>query len=115
MNEIQQLLRHAQPGADASVAGHIERGERIAAAINPHWGLSTVRAWKVKHLRWFLLAHCENVSPATLYDYWRTIRVLAAALNRLHDWEPYLHGPWLRSGSGGRRPKLAGRARAKCL
>jgi hypothetical protein len=113
MSEIQQLLLHAQPGADASVAGHIDRGERIAAEINQRWDLSTVRAWKVKHLRWFLIEHCKIAAPTTRYDYWRTIRVLAAALDRLRDWEPHLRGPWVRSGSGGRKAKLAGRARGR--
>src|SRR5690349_8885385 len=90
MSEIHNLLRRAQPGANKTVIDHIARGERIADAIRDRWGLMTARAWKVKHLRWFLNEHCKPpMASTTRYDYWRTARALAAALGRWDDWEPH--------------------------
>lgn len=112
MSEIFQLLRKSQPGAVTTIGSHIKRGEKIVTEINRRWGVTTVRRWQVKHLRWFLQEYCKAMAPATRYDYWRTIRVMVAALDRQFDWEPHLQGQWVRVGVGGRRPKLAGRARA---
>lgn len=111
IREISRLLRSAHPGAHQTVTGHVARGARIAAAIKSRWGLQTARQWQAKHMRWILERWCpsQGFSSATRYDYWRTVRALAAALRRWSNWQPYLHGPWEQIGIGGRRPKLAGR------
>ena len=48
------LLKRSLPGSKSSVAGHIERGERIAQAIQQRFGISEPRQWQAKHLRWVL-------------------------------------------------------------
>jgi hypothetical protein len=109
MSEMHRLLVRSQPGARVTVAAHIARAERIAEAINERWDFSTARQWRAKHVRWFLAERCTSVTMqvSTRYDYWRTVRVIAAALGQLGNWEPHLRGDWCRSGIGGRTPKLA--------
>jgi len=106
---IALLLKRALPGAKASIAGHIERGERIAQAIQQRFGISEPRQWQAKHLRWVLERWASEKSEATRYDYWRTVRVLASVLNYWPNWAPYLQGKWCRGGNGGRMSKLAGK------
>jgi hypothetical protein len=86
------LLKRSLPGSKSSIAGHIERGERIAQAIQQRFGISEPRQWQAKHLRWVLERWASEKSEATRYDYWRTVRVsggrvgevagLAASLGR---------------------------------
>ena len=104
---IATLLKRALPGSKSSVAGHIERGERIAQAIHLRFGISEPRQWQAKHLRWAMERWASEKSEATRYDYWRTVRVLAAALNHWPDWEPHLDGVWCRNGRGGRPSKIS--------
>lgn len=118
MSSIHQILRRAQPGSSGAVRDHIRRGERIAAAIAERWGADHPHHWRLKHVRWYLECSSHQLSPATRYDHWRTVRALLAALGRLPDWEPRLRGPWRRRdgvsrprGRGGRPAKLANRAR----
>jgi hypothetical protein len=101
------LLKRSLPGSKSSIAGHIERGERIAHAIQQRFGISEPRQWQAKHLRWVLERWAGEKSEATRYDYWRKVRVLASALNHWPDWQPYLRGQWCRTGTGGRVPKIA--------
>lgn len=103
---IALLLKRALPGSKASINGHIDRGERIAAAIRERFHLSEPHQWQVKHLRWMLERWAEPLSPSTRYDYWRTARALASVLGRWPDWEPHLRGPWCRRGVGGRPAKI---------
>ena len=105
---IAMLLKRALPGAKASINGHIDRGERIAVAIQERFQISEPRQWQVKHLRWVVERWAEPLSPSTRYDYWRTARALAAALGHWPDWAPHLQGSWCRIGVGGRPAKLAG-------
>lgn len=66
----------------------------------------------MKHVRWYLQVATADLSPATRYDHWRSIRALLAAMRKLHDWEPRLQGPWFYKtgqkgpGGAGRPPKL---------
>lgn len=101
------LLERAIPGAKASIRGHIERGDRIARAIQDRFGIREPRQWRAKHLRWALERWTSGLSAGSRYDYWRTARALASALGRWPDWEPHLRGPWQRQGRGGRSAKLA--------
>lgn len=101
------LLKRSLPGSKTSIAGHIERGERIAQAIQQRFGIREPRQWQAKHLRWVLERWASKKSESTRYDYWRTVRVLAAALGNWQDWRPYLEGEWCRHGVGGRPPKLS--------
>lgn len=101
------LLERALPGAKSSIAGHIERGERIARAIQDRFGIRESRQWRAKHLRWVLERWASGLSASRRYDYWRTARALASALGRWPDWAPHLRGPWQRQGQGGRPAKLA--------
>jgi hypothetical protein len=50
-------------------------------------------------------------SEATRYDYWRTVRVLAAALGKWQNWGPHLDGAWCRTGKGGRSARIPNRSR----
>jgi hypothetical protein len=101
------LLKRSLPGSKSSIAGHIERGERIAQAIQQRFGISEPHQWQAKHLRWVLERWASEKSAATRYDYWRTVRVLAAALNHWPDWRPHLDGAWCRMGRGGRPSKIS--------
>jgi len=101
------LLKRSLPGSKSSIAGHIERGERIAQAIQQRFGISEPRQWQAKHLRWVLERWACEKSDATRYDYWRTVRVLAAASNHWPDWAPHLDGVWCRNGRGGRPSKIS--------
>ena len=103
---IALLLKRALPGAKASINGHIDRGERIAAAIQERFQISEPHQWQVKHLRWMLERWAEPLSPSTRYDYWRTARALASVLGRWSDWESHLRGSWCRQGVGGRPAKI---------
>lgn len=112
MSQIRQLLKHAQPGASITVRGHIRRGIQMAMAIQGKFGVRSVFLWRAMQLRWVL----EHWSPgsghsaSTTYDYFRTARVIAAALGRWPDWKLALSGGWCRCGRGGRPAKLAGLA-----
>ena len=101
------LLKRSLPGSKSSIAGHIERGERIAQAIQQRYGISEPRQWQAKHLRWVLERWASEKSEATRYDYWRTVRVLASVLNHWPGWEPHLRGEWCRAGRGGRPSKIS--------
>ena len=102
------LLRHAHPGASATVRGHLQRARVIHDAITERWHLQDCWSWKAKHLRWFLATQLEERALATQRDYWRTVRAILAVLGKQADWEPHLRGPWnAASGPGGRPPKLA--------
>ena len=101
------LLKRSLPGSKSSIAGHVERGERIAQAIQQRFGISEPRQWQAKHLRWVLERWASEKSEATRYDYWRTVRVLTAALGKWRDWQPHLVGGWCRPGAGGRPAKIA--------
>ena len=88
---IALLLKRALPGSKASINGHIDRGERIAAAIRERFHISEPHQWQVKHLRWMLERWAEPLSPSTRYDYWRTARALASVLGRWPDSVSYTH------------------------
>jgi len=107
-SRIEMLLKRAQPGKNSGVKAHIKRGQRIASRIEERWRISEPYQWKVKHLQWFLKADTAALSPASRYDYWRTARVIAAALGHWHDWEPHLRGPWTRPKPPGPQPGAPG-------
>ncbi|KAA6184233.1 hypothetical protein F2Q65_13030 [Thiohalocapsa marina] len=119
MSSIRRLLSHAQPGSTGGIAAHIRRGERLAELIGARWGIQRPEQWRAKHLRWALERGLETLSPASRYHYYRTARVIAAALGRWPAWEASLHGPWVSPNglpsprparqrtTGGRPPKLA--------
>lgn len=120
MSAVRRLLERAQPGSRGGVAQHIRRGERLAAMIADHWRIERPEQWRAKHARWVIEHGLTDVSPATRYHYYRTLRVIAASMGHWPSWEPHLRGPWMTpTGSGtrrapehgGRPPKLAERAR----
>lgn len=111
MTGIEQLLGRSMPGSAKTRRNTIERAERLCQPISERFGLSSVRQLKAKHLRWALETWAATKSSQTRYDYWRTARCIAAALGRDEDWAPYLRGPWQKSGTGGRRPRLPGSTR----
>ena len=107
MSDIEKLLIKAQPGRMATIREHIERGERIMKAIQARFPeVKNVYGLKAKHARWLLQAWCRDDSDTTRYHYFRTIRVIAAALGKWENWKPYVNGPWVKPGQG-RPPKLA--------
>ncbi|MDP2826362.1 MAG: hypothetical protein Q8O52_27200 [Sulfuritalea sp.] len=89
---IDMLLKRALPGAKASINGHIDRGARIAVAIQERFQISEPHQWQVKHLRWVLEPWAESLSPSTRYDYWRTARALASMLVARQWSSPALSG-----------------------
>nr|WP_093192722.1 hypothetical protein [Thiocapsa sp. KS1] len=118
MSAIRRLLARAQPGSSGGVAQHIRRGERLAALIKDRWGINRPEQWRSKHARWAIEHGLADASPATRYHYYRTIRVLAAAMGHWPNWEPHLRGAWTTptgtgtrasADRGGRPPKLAQR------
>jgi hypothetical protein len=120
--EMRRLLERAQPGSRGGVTRHIERGEVMRELIAGQYrGITRSDQWRAKHVRWVIERGLADRSDATRYDYWRTARVIAAALGRWGDWEPHLRGPWTRpsgaggppadASAGGRPAKLAHRAR----
>lgn len=105
---IEILLRRAQPGKTGGVLAHIRRGRRIATLIETRWGVREPYQWRAKHLQWVLKAGVAHLSSASRYDYWRTCRVIAAALGHWPDWEPHLRGCWTRPGTPGLNPGAPG-------
>ena len=104
---IALLLRRAMPGSRASISAHIERGARIAGAIQERFDVGDPYQWQAKHVRWVLDRWAQSLSISTRYDYWRTARALASVLGHWPDWAPHLQGPWCKPGKGGRPAKLA--------
>ena len=114
---IRILIERAQPGDSKAVREHIARGERIRDLIEARFHIGHPRQWKAKHLRWFLERALPDVSSATRYNYYRTVRVMVAVLEYWPEWEPHLRGAWqtptgaaMKKGAGGRPPKLAHRS-----
>ncbi len=109
MSDVEKLLIKAQPGCRVTVREHIERGDRIMNAVQTRFPeVKNVYGLQAKHVRWFLHVYCEQYTETTRYHYFRTVRVIAAALGKWNDWKPYVNGAWVKSGQG-RPPKLARR------
>lgn len=108
LTRVEVLLKRAQPGKNSGVRAHIKRGQRIASKIEERWKINEPYQWKAKHLQWFLKAETAALSPATRYDYYRTVCVLAAAMGHWPAWEPYLRGSWTRPKQLGPRPGAPG-------
>ena len=113
---IAYALSGSQPGANRSVARHIRRAGELAALIEQQFGVLPPR-WKPKHARWVISVGLADLSPATHYDYWRSLRAYLVATER-SNWLPLLRGRWqtptgelLRGSDAGRPPKLAGRGK----
>ncbi len=123
MSAVRRLLERAQPGSAGGIEQHIRRGERLVALIAERWGIERPEQWRAKHVRWALERGLAELSPASRYHYYRSARVMAAALGRWPAWQVSLRGPWTRpSGSqapttqaaaarGGCPPKLSHRVR----
>ena len=68
--------------------------------------------WRAKHLLYFFREYLADKSPSTKYQYWLAVRAALLGLNRYHDLEPHLRGPWCNpkgresAGTGRRKPKL---------
>jgi len=90
---------------------HLERADRLGQTIWRHWQVGP-HQWQVKHLRWYLTRKMNDLTPATQYRYWLTVRAAVFALGKETDWLPHLQGPWLRPTGekgglkAGRPPKL---------
>lgn len=108
---IRLLLERSTPGSKKTIQAHIDRATLMAVAIEQRFSISTPHQWQVKHLIWYFTAQIADRKPTTRYDYWRTCRVVAAALGKWSDWESHLRGNWnphSRKGQGGRPAKLPG-------
>lgn len=109
---ITLLIAAAIPGSKSTIHNHVQRGERIATAIQQRYQISTPHQWQAKHLRWFLEVQTVGMSHASRYDYWRTCRALASVLGKWPAWENHLRGNWNLHAAkqrGGRPAKLANR------
>ncbi len=111
------LLRRGLPGKRSAVAVHIRRAEGIAAAIFERFAVIPAQ-WQAKNLRWYLAEFCSDLTPATRYDHWRTVRNLAIILQKFSDWETHISGSWCRpdgvwerGSSSGATPHRGGRPR----
>jgi len=85
VSDVERLLIKAQPGCRVTVKEHIERGERIMLAIRTRFPeVKNVYGLKAKHARWLLKEWCsaQGHSETTRYHYFRTIRAIAAALDK---------------------------------
>ncbi|MTW22504.1 hypothetical protein [Allochromatium palmeri] len=99
---------------------HIRRAQRLHDWMAERFGVREPYQYRAKHLRYALEHGTAGLAAGTRYDYWRTARVLAAAIGKWPDWEPHLRGPWTsphpeirclgldqqRHGYGGRPAKL---------
>lgn len=112
MSAIRRILARAQPGSHGGVAQHIRRGERLAELIGARWGIARPEQWRAKHLRWVLEVALRDLSPASRYHYYRTVRCLCAVLGHWPDWEHHLRGPWVHPTGILPPPRAAGAARA---
>lgn len=115
---VRRLLQRAQPGSDSAVEGHIRRGEQLASIIQARFpSVQRPQQWRAKHVRWALSEGLADRAPGTRYHFWRTARVIGAALSRWEGWQRHLNGPWTHPTgapgpgrhAGGRPPKLANR------
>ncbi len=100
------LIHRSQSGSRQAVLVHVKRAEIIGETIWRRWQVMPV-AWQAKHLRWLLSHHTRDLKPSTRYDWWRTVRVLCAALGKFEDWKPHLKGPWQRPDGEVRAPAQA--------
>jgi hypothetical protein len=105
---IEVLLRRAQPGSHRSVQQHIRRAQRLHDWITERFGVREPYQYRAKHLRYALEHGTAGLAASTRYDYWRTARVLAAAIGKWPDWEPHLRGPWTAPHLAVARPSLNG-------
>ena len=117
-SQIRILIERAQPGSSGVIRTHVARGECMRDLIEEQFHVSHPKQWQAKHARWVLERGLSNISPATKYHYYRTMRVIVAALGKWPDWEPHLRGSWqtptgaaLQKDIGGRPPRLAHRAK----
>lgn len=99
---LRQLLEKAQPGARISVRQHIARCQKIAQAIQDRFGVTNPHAYQAKHLRWIMAVWLpqQPLAQKTQDDYWRSVRVLIAALHKENHWLPHLQGPWCKINTG---------------
>lgn len=103
---ISILLKRSTPGSPASIKKHIQRGERLAEMIDNQFSISNPMQWQVKHLVWALKQLKQQNSSITVYDYWRTIRLICFSLGKWNFWEHDLKNPKSNSKKKGGRPPL---------
>lgn len=106
---VESLLRRSLPGTRKTVDLHIRRVQHIATQIWKRFPGIGPYQWQVKHLRWGLEHGQPNLSPASRYDYWRSVQKAIVALGRTDDWAPLLRGPWLRPDGTSSPIKTTGR------
>ena len=110
----QRWLRPKLSGAPSTRAQHLKQAGRIAVAIYDRYGVVAPGQLQAKHLRWVLAHHLGQHAKSTRYDYWRTVKVISAALGRWDDWRGLLDGVWSpnhhdNTSKGGRPAKLPGK------
>lgn len=103
---IALLLKKSTPGSTISIKKHIQRGERLSEMIDNQFSISNPMQWQVKHLVWALKQLKQQNSSITVYDYWRTIRLICSSLGKWHFWEHYLKNPKYSTKNKGGRPPL---------
>lgn len=99
--QARSLLARRLPGSRrGTVRQHLARSQRIAELIWRRWHVGPGQ-WRLKHLRWYLLARTADLGSGTRYRHWLTVRLLIFALDK-DDWIDRLDGPWVRpSGERG--------------
>lgn len=112
---IAKLLKKQIPGSSKTISAHIKRGEKIANMIEERFSISSPYQWQVKHLKWVLSMLGRELSTATIYDYWLTIRKIASCLGKWPDWESHLPNPKhkLSTTKGGRKTLLSNKSNLK--
>jgi len=93
--QAKSLLAKRLPGSRrGTVRQHLARSQRIAELIWRRWHIGPGQ-WRLKHLRWYLLARTAHLGSGTRYRHWLTVRQLIVALDK-DGWIERLDGPWVR-------------------
>lgn len=80
--DIELFLVGVLTGSHATRLRHLRQAKAIQAAISNRWHRDNPRAWKRKHLDWFLNHHVNQHAESTRYYYLLTIHLLTLRLGK---------------------------------
>jgi hypothetical protein len=89
------LLGKRLTGSSESIKSHKKRALKIARAIHYQYGVN-VYQYQLKHIKWFLDVANQSLKSNSQYNYWLTIKEIAAIIGKSEDWLPRMQGPWVR-------------------
>lgn len=88
--DMELFLAGMLTGSHTTRQRHVRQATLIQAEIADRWQLKTPRAWRRKHVAWFLEHRLERRSKATRYYYLLTIQLLIRRLERSWDFQSTL-------------------------